>query len=375
MKHTKRFLALLVAALILAVSAAPAMAASHYNALTTDATTVVHFTEKLMVSQSGTAFPNVTYVFKTKSDITGYSDGTVNYFCAADVTANASVLANGTVIGRAAYTTADGVGTKTVNRSFDISLNGLTFTEPGIYYWEIEKKAEGAAASTVTNNHDTLYLIARVNDVAGVLTPIYSVNTDLTTSSKRDEIQDNYPANNHSLTLTKMVTGNQGSKDEYFKFEVALSNLLPIAGHNLTVNTGDAPGTPATTLYGEPASYVNPTTITIDTNGNASATFWLKHNEDIVIEGILDTGKYSVTETAKNGYTTTYTINGGTSETSNTTGVKDIGTGANVIYTNSKSSSIPTGVLLNMAAPLAGIVLAGALLIVLLASRKRRHQF
>lgn len=381
MRNNKRTLLMLLIAIALAMNAVPAMAVSHYTPLTLDSTNKVSLIEKLTVTLTGTPFPNVNYVLKTASGITGYSHGGIDYFYAGDITANTSVMPANTTIGTVSFTTADGIGVKTMPKTFNISLDGLKFTEPGIYYWEISKTPTGSASTSVTNNHDTLYLIARINDVSGVLTPTFSINTDLTTSSKRDEIIDTYPANNHSLTLQKLVTGNQGSKDQYFKFDVKITNLDAMIGSSLIVDTVDGPGTPATTLYDEPVNYVNPVSISVVNDGSghgvANATFWLKHGEDIVIESILDTAKYTINEAQdasdpKYKYEVTHTINGGASITNENTGEQGIGTGANVIYTNTKSSTVPTGLVLQVAAPLAGIMLAGALLTVIVLSKKRK---
>lgn len=346
--------------------------AKAYTTLSVATGTKVTLTEKLLVSESGTAVPNVSYTF-TAGAIQGFTAGSVQYYCETDLTSatNTGVKPTGDSGKTVTFGPGDGTGVITVEKTVDFDLGGLEFTEPGIYYWTITKTKAGA--SSATNEVDTLYLIARVNDVGGTLTPIYSINTDLTTASKRNEIVDNYPANNHSLTLTKMVTGNQGSKDQYFKFDVTLSGLGDIAGHDLDVTLSGATGTPATTLYGETPNQLNPTTIRIKSDGTATATFWLKHNQTIVIDGILEDASYTVTEdnAFASGYDTKYKI-GSTETDGKATGTQDIGTGVTVIYTNTKASDVPTGIVLDMAAPLAGIALVGLLMAVLMVSKKRR---
>ena len=71
MKHTKRLLAILIAALILAVSAAPALA---YTAQTGSSFT---FTERLYITE-GTTVPNSTYQFAIDNTIGVYRNTTSN---------------------------------------------------------------------------------------------------------------------------------------------------------------------------------------------------------------------------------------------------------------------------------------------------------
>lgn len=385
MKATKRIAGALLAILIMALSVSPALATSAYTTLSiTQASekNKVTLTEALEVSEQGTAFPNVTYTFTVNGGIKGYSEGGVNFYADSDLNANASINPHGTVLGTVSFSPSDGTGADTVTKTVDFDLKGLTFTEPGIFYWEIDKTSSGAGAAKATNNQGKLYLVARVNDVSGTLTPIFSINTDLTSSSKRERIDDEYPVSNHSLTIAKTVDGNQGSKDEYFEFKVELSGLDAIAGSTLSVG-GTATGTPSNTLYGEPGNYANPTQIPVDSQGKATATFWMKHGQNVIINGLLEDSKYKVTETAKDGYTTKHRIDITTSDgtTSTTTQGNDVSSNetgdqtmigaATVRYNNNKATDVPTGIDLQTIAPLFGILLAGALLVVMKLGKRK----
>lgn len=118
-------------------------------------------------------------------------------------------------------------------------------------------------------------------------------------------------------------------------------------------------------------------------NGTATAVFWLKDEEEVSLTNIplgsTGTEKYQIVETGNDGYSVTWTSETGIitkSSTGSDTGMQGLSDAdsTRVVFKNDKASSIPTGVILQMAAPLAGIALAGLLLAVLLISKKRGSQ-
>jgi hypothetical protein len=365
---TRRLASVLVAMLLLALSAVPASA---YTAVTGGTVTVQ---EELHVA--GSVIPNVTYELKTTSNMTGYSNGGVDYFYAGAI--DASKFPTGTSLATLSFGPTDTLPADgKLKKNFSIDLSSLSFTQPGIYYWTVEKVASGAGATgdpKVSNEKKTLYLVVRVVDNNGSLEISYGLSESLSSTTKINSIVDNYPAKEPQLTIEKLVRGALGSKDQYFMFTVNLSGMSAVAGNTLPVNTAGGPGTPATTLFGEPANYTNPTSVTIGADGTASVVFWLKDNEDVSIK-LIQGATYNVTETEEPGYTSEYKIVGeGDYVSGLTTGNHSIGESAvEVLFRNTKDATVPTGVLLSVAPAIAVITIGGAGLLIMLASRKRKQ--
>ena len=190
--------------------------------------------------------------------------------------------------------------------------------------------------------------------------------------------EDNYTAKVGNLILKKEVTGNQGAKDQYFKFHIEVSGLPGLAGYTYTVTTTEGPGIVAP-KYGENGglTYTNPTSFTLDAFGAASGDVWLKDQEQIVVENFPQNGKIKITESENTGYTVTNSYDDGTVH--NGTGNEVNATMPNggklrVVYKNDKASTVPTGVALESLAPLAGVVVALILAAVLVISRFRRSR-
>lgn len=391
MKHTKRLLAILIAALILAVSAAPALAADPYtvvNASTTLTGTGLGLNEEFSVTEVGGTNPAVTYTLKlgTIKAYNGYGDATkvenvagVNGKTLGTVTFNAGTVLNGNPVTKN-YDVPDEI----VN-----AIKALRFDRPGIYYWEITKEITAAdAVKSVLTNHNRASisnngtaLVIRVNDVEGVLTPSISINVfadaeKTTLGEKSASYKDNYPATPGTLTLKKAVTGNQGEQDRYFKFTVTLSELDAFNGVKLTPTAANSVKT-ATAKYGEAITGAdNLKEVTIE-NGKATFTFWLSDQEQIQIPNIpgVGTTKYTITESENSGYDVTYAIEAGGAKIDGdgSTIEERVLNGDRVVFENDRNTSIPTGITLQMAAPLFGIVLVGLLMAVVLFSKRREN--
>ena len=133
------------------------------------------------------------------------------------------------------------------------------------------------------------------------------------------------PAYCHSLTIKKTVSGNFGNRDHPFQF---------------TVSVFDADGKP----YAVAAQ--NNKNVKYDSASN-TYKFSLKNNENIELK-IPYHGKYTITETPE-GYVPSLSINNGTAikgtdnDVSFTTGEQSITENTNVVFTNTKESTVPSG--------------------------------
>ena len=151
-----------------------------------------------------------------------------------------------------------------------------------------------------------------------------------------------------------------------------------MAGHEYIINTEYGPGITSTPKYGENggALYENPTSFTIEADGTASTDVWLKHGEQVYVENFPQTGVIEIVESANTGYTVTTNYNDGSDHpgSGNTVTATMPSGNLSVTYKNNRASTVPTGINLQKAAPVAGIVLAVALASVLLIGRKRREE-
>ena len=132
------------------------------------------------------------------------------------------------------------------------------------------------------------------------------------------------------LTVEKKVTGNQGSRDKYFKYTIEITGavadtVLTLKTNNATTSFTDTSGKPnEATIYtknmiltgtddgsGNNSSGTNngntrdddgSTTgqqIVCDSSGNATVVVYLQHGESVKLEGLTYGVKYTVTEDAE----------------------------------------------------------------------------
>ena len=129
-------------------------------------------------------------------------------------------------------------GKKFAVQTATVDFSGVTFTEPGVYRYVItEQETTGAKAVSYDTQAQTpgskvRYLDVYVEDVNNALTvssyvmhetTAVVVNTD--PDNKADDKSSSYvnEISTKDLEFGKEVTGNQGSKDKYFLFELAIT--------------------------------------------------------------------------------------------------------------------------------------------------------
>lgn len=286
-------------------------------------------------------------------------------------------------------------GTATENKKYatdevTVNFSGIEFTAPGIYRYtitEVTPTQSGIAIegteprtldvyvqykNTASEGEPPVYSESEL-EVSGYV--LYNGTENISDANKSDGFTNTYTT--YDLTLTKKVTGNQGDRDKYFAFTVNITGA--VAG---TVYTVDLPETD-----NHEDNSTDP--LTVGVGGSVSATYYLKHGQSIVIQGLTADTHYTITEDdySSDGYSTAYSVEVGgekvvQSTTSNSTGDRKMSidkpdgtaiTDDNVVtFTNSKSGTVPTGILLETAPYLilGAVVVAG--LVVLFATRRRR---
>lgn len=284
-------------------------------------------------------------------------------------------------------------GKKYARKDVKIDFSQVQFKEPGIYRYVVTETASSANLKDhgITDDTDTTrildvyvvdngvsagkpqlkiegYVLHNTEANAAVL-----ANGSSQQDTKADGFWNDYETEN--LTLSKAVDGNQASRDEYFEFTVKISDAIPGTKYDVTGDFDTA--TQVTAINTE--SKTNPTSLIVGADGTVTQTFWLQHNQNIVINGLAKNTQYDINENPETlnneGYTPSATVTGDTktganeanniameplASATNKTLVQDTGIQADttVAYTNTKKGVIPTGVIMTVA-PFAAVTLLG----------------
>lgn len=211
----------------------------------------------------------------------------------------------------------------------------------------------------------------------------------------------------YDLLLEKQVTGNQGNREEYFKFTVTVtggvpnsryhvdltnantnnikytlngvkdstvSNVTQLTKGEVLTNTGDALGEHQSEYY-----------FTTDGNGSKTLTFYLKDDQRIEIWGLTEDMSYEITEATKDGegYDISYRqdltqntrdVSGQQKVLSATSKAQMGASDDTVIYDNYRNGVVPTGIMMT-AAPFAALAgLTGGVLVIGKKRKKKDNQ-
>ena len=391
-RFSKLMAIVMVFALIVAFAAIPASAA--YNPVNGDDT--LSFNKFLIVEDSA-EIPAITFEY-------AITPGTA---VAATSTTPAIIAGVGTpTIGTAVFPSNDTTyssvqtgdevtlesGEKYAKKTVNVDFTNVAFSQPGVYRYVITEDMTNTANKAVTYDTQTTgaagtrYLDVYVQDVNGTLVVSRYVMHDtaavVPNSNEQNVIASDKSTGfvneitTHNITFGKEVTGNQGSKDKYFKYTLTINNAQ--ASTTYQVDLTNAEASPTKTSATKYTTMSNPSTITTGTHGVVTEYFYLKDGQYITIKGLPEGCTYELSEDAED-YTASNGISaaegmGGTAYSdpvSNTTAVTaDVNTG----FTNDRTGVIPTGVLLTVAPFAIGLLLFGALAIFFIARKKKRAE-
>lgn len=367
MKHTKRLLAILIAALILAVSAAPALAAYTPVTITgnpaqtdTNATSLEAVTHRMTLTADGVDYLPyaITYTFTVGDAAVEYPSNVVD---AADLVTGKPVITAVTYPAGTTFTDKDSNNKYYKENTLAIDWSGVSIKQPGIYTWSVSETASPStiAGENVSQNlqNGTLKVWAVDNNGTLELGGWFFLN-----ASNKGDIHDTFPATTADLSMAKTVSGALGSKEEYFKFTVTLTTPAGAASKAYSITGFD----PATTVNdsGYNSGAVQPAnTITLVGGTASSFDVWLKHGQTVTVKDLPYNTTYTIIEPEH----THYRANG---EIKN---AKELVADITETINNISEETPPTGIALQMAAPLFGIVLAGLLMAVVLFSKRREN--
>ena len=277
-------------------------------------------------------------------------------------------------------------GEKYIMKEITLDFSQISFPEPGVYRYILTETA-AADDSAVTNDANAsrtldVYVEDDTEQPGTLKVSSYVLHADNGTelitdnATKSDGFTNKYGT--HNLTFSKTVSGNQASRDKWFKVTLSIEGATVGTKYAVDLNQAEASTgeTVNTATKAEYASQTNPTEIIVGEGGNATQDFYVQDGDSITVKGLAAGTKYTLTEVQED-YTPSVEKTGDTDVEVNGTsnGVTDTTTGimgdTTVEFTNTKTGTIPTGVLMSVApyVIIGGIVLAG---IAALSLRKRR---
>lgn len=402
---------LVVLALVMGIAAITTTAAN-----TPVAGGTVNFTKYMVVPQDA-YIPNVECTFSIAAGTAVAADSAHMAVYAGPTVASPAAPTVGTATFTSADTTYTSVQTgddltllateKYAKKTVAIDLSGVSFTEPGVYRYELTEN--NPVVQAVGKDTRTLYLDVYVtSDAAGVLTVSSTVlHTDPTaplknaTSGSGDVVSagvavadkttgfvNHYPTG--TITFSKAVSGNQASRDKYFAFTVTFIGLNAGDEYDVDYTNADASiaASPnaATTIAALSSAVTQPAKLTVPAGATSvTQVFYLHDGQSISVKGLPIGAGYTVLEDEED-YTPAVAVTGDVDASSADESVKtdnhqaegtldaDDANEIVVAFTNTRDGIIPTGVIMAIAPFAIGLCLFGAVIIFII-SKKRRQEY
>jgi len=319
-------------------------------------------------------------------------------FKSSDTTAAENTVSDKTVN----FVTEDDTDEKFATKTVKVDFSDVEFTEPGVYRYIITE--EDTTFSGVTNDSVgtrtlDVYVIDDSDTAKKLKIESYVLHTGTaapkkTASTDPAKLEDKSTGftnkfGTNSIEFGKEVTGNQGSKDKYFKFTLQLNGIAGSTFNVITDKMDVAPSANSATKYdadtmtaangADDNDAIDGLQIFSESNNVITRDFYLSDGQYVRIEGLPTGIEYTLTEdkeeyTATEGTDTVWKAAAEAEEakvyddaTSGTV-TKDIHTG----YTNDKRGTIPTGVILSVAAPVViGVAVLGGIVFLFIRNKKR----
>lgn len=337
----------------------PVMAAGEVITGTEDVPADAYLTKELQVAE-GVTVPGATFSFEFEQV---KEDG-------GTPTAQMPAITDKTI----AYTNTDTAvpdasGLMKIKKISGKILDGVTFPHAGEYEYKVTE-VQSVTGYTVDPDNETMQysqaeytmrvivnnkadgsgvyvkyvVVDRVLNDAGAaeaakVTPGDDVTTNAFTFTNVFTREGSLLDGKSPLEITKTVTGDAGDKTKEFDFSLTLTKAATEAA--------------AVTEYTAVITRADNTTENVTVPAGAAYTFKLKHGDNLSFKDSLPAGtRYTVTETAVAGYTTSAKVkeNGRTETTIDNVTVanKLVGDHENYAkYTNDKSVTPPTGIIIN----------------------------
>lgn len=390
----KKFRTLAMTCLSLMAVSAQALETKAENYTSVNGTTTSF--DKYLIIDKDANVPAATFSFTISSGSPSAATENSMAVLAGPTAANAPLITTDAVFepGDTAYESAQegdiitlGANEKYASKTVAIDFTGVSFDEPGIYRYIVsETPLEQPGAFTQDQNPKTLDVYV-IDDNGSLEVASYVLHSDSAAPVRNatggsQDVAEALSAvankvtgfiNRYStkdLTIKKQVSGNQASKDKYFRYTLNITNAG--AGSRIIADVSAhaevQPLTNSATVYnGETmGSANNVTELTADANGAISHDFYLKHNQSITLKQLPAGASWTLSEAAEDYVSqdlsavdaAEYSANSGTIADQDVT----------IGFMNTRNGVIPTGIMLSTAPYLLMVLLAGAGMI--LAGRK-----
>ena len=390
----------------------------------TDTYTMAAGSDNVLLNNTGTAVDgnstDVYYAIKTmRLDFTdcGFTEpGIYRYFITENNTAQDGVTYDPTLTRTIDVYVEDATYTPYTSGTAGETQNKLRIAGYVMYKGTVtDAPAKPGTASTGTASklEDGLDNTAKGDNGASYGTPN---GYEVSGTEKSEGFKNTYVT--HELTFSKEVTGNQASKDKFFKFKLEIKNVVKDSLFDVDITSAES-AVPADVNSATQSDYAGKknaaklaadTTKAVDadgyefkldegstTKGTITAYYYLQHGDKIVVKGLPDNTSYAITESqedytaalvltgdTKNGDATTGTdINALTVDTTDNdnakwtagyvdTALKD---DTDAKFTNTREGTIPTGVIISIAAPAAvGAAAIGGIAFILIRNKRRKSE-
>lgn len=263
-----------------------------------------------------------------------------------------------------------------IKKTGTVDFSGVTYKEPGVYRYVVTESGEAQGVTHEDKAHKqedrTKALDVYVTDDGHGNLVVSSYVMHNNEAAKAKQNLDDKDANFEHLlttsdvTLSKQVTGNQGSRDEYFQFTVTIAGADN--GTKFIVDLTNADETTKINAVNT-TTHENPKMLTAGEDGTITKDFWIQNGQSIIIQGLGGSTGYTVTE-AENAYKTKIEVEGDATNAAendiatvnNSKVVTDAAVTADttVAYTNDKSGTVPTGIVMPIAGATSIMLIGGA---------------
>lgn len=348
----------------------------------------------LVLSMTATAFaadkattPEV-YLSKTYNDPIGHA--ATFSFASEEITTGGPIL----TINPIDFSDADHGGTKFSQLVFNEPTNGKT--QPGTYVYRVTETEYGSGVVDKTHQKMTMsQAVYRVTVGVQILNGVYTISDVIVTKETNDDgstagggkvdtsktdantfkFVNTYAeeagwegdyTNDGSLKISKTVSSDDSTPDTNQEFTFKLKCNLPAGVNPFTITVTHSGGK------------------TVNYNATKETEFTLRHGESLVIKGLPVGTVVNVTEVGTPNYKASSDIimNGGT-PTSQTAGNgadlvidnQELGSRTNsVAVTNTYNYVAPTGVILNVLPYVLMVAIAGGMIVLFTAMKRRKAQ-
>ncbi|WP_288155169.1 Spy0128 family protein [uncultured Sharpea sp.] len=311
-------------------------------------------------------------------------------------------------------------GEKYAKQTATVDFSNVTFSEPGVYRYKITENdtSEKGITKDSTPRYLDVYVESAEDGTLSIQGYVFHTANKAQQKNGANPEGKNKGFKNiyttQDLTLTKNVTGNQGFRDQYFKFHVAITDLDGGARLFLTDKDGNKPyksndtvayaynkdtgtrtagqnrfvaaeGNGSFADVSAPAGAdadMSGLALTANDSGNASFDVYLKNGESLKINGLTKGAKYTVTETSED-YSASATKNDQAIDlTHNKTDHTDaiatqtLAGDENIVYTNNREGTLPTGIYHNNRAAfnIMGVAAAGGAIAIAIRKRRKSNE-